>query len=284
MALALGVDDLEEHARAIDELVHTRAPSSARELAQLASKLPELAHVPPRSVSTRPRCQEVVMRPGTRSNLDALPILTCWPDGRRPLHHAPAGHHARSRDAAPATSGCYRMQKLDRRTHRHALADPQDRRAPLPPGEGARRCRGSRSPSRSAAIPALDVRRDRAAARRDRRVDVRRASCASAPSTTVTLQDGRPRGPGRRGLRPRGVRRPARGARRRGAVRRSHGVLHAGRPLPALSRDRAHPPRPTPSTRRRSSARRRWRTPGSARPPSGSSCRSCGCSSPRSWT
>src|SRR5271165_6483756 len=44
MALALGVDDLEEHARAIEDLVRTRAPSSASELAQLALKLPELAH------------------------------------------------------------------------------------------------------------------------------------------------------------------------------------------------------------------------------------------------
>src|SRR6516164_1506522 len=38
MSLALGVEDLEEHARAIAELVRTRAPSNARELAQLAFK------------------------------------------------------------------------------------------------------------------------------------------------------------------------------------------------------------------------------------------------------
>jgi len=43
MSLALGVDDLETHARAIEELVRSRAPASARELAALASKLPELA-------------------------------------------------------------------------------------------------------------------------------------------------------------------------------------------------------------------------------------------------
>src|SRR6516225_6692788 len=59
MSLALGVDDLETHARAIEELVRARAPSSPRELAQLALKLPELAHVPPRSTS-RASCQEVV--------------------------------------------------------------------------------------------------------------------------------------------------------------------------------------------------------------------------------
>src|SRR5580704_10801808 len=38
MSLALGVDDLEEHAQAIAALVTARAPSSARELAQLALK------------------------------------------------------------------------------------------------------------------------------------------------------------------------------------------------------------------------------------------------------
>src|SRR5580693_6818547 len=58
MSMALGVGDLEEHARAIGELVHARAPSNARELAQLALKLPELSHVPPRSVPTG-RCQDV---------------------------------------------------------------------------------------------------------------------------------------------------------------------------------------------------------------------------------
>src|SRR5579862_4937410 len=79
MSMALGVDDLEQHARAIGELVHARAPSNARELAQLALKLPELSHIPPRTVSSAP-CQEVVTR-GDEVDLDALPILTCWPRG-----------------------------------------------------------------------------------------------------------------------------------------------------------------------------------------------------------
>src|SRR5208282_1609175 len=59
MSLALGVEDLETHARAIEELVRTRAPGSARELAALASKLPELAHVPPRRTDDA-ACHEVV--------------------------------------------------------------------------------------------------------------------------------------------------------------------------------------------------------------------------------
>jgi 4-hydroxy-3-polyprenylbenzoate decarboxylase len=113
MSLALGVDDLEEHARAIEELVHSRAPSSARELAQLALKLPELAHVPPRSVA-KGSCQDVVLT-GDEVDLDALPILTCWPDDGGPFITLPQVI-TRDPETQVRNVGCYRMQKLDRRS------------------------------------------------------------------------------------------------------------------------------------------------------------------------
>jgi 4-hydroxy-3-polyprenylbenzoate decarboxylase len=113
MALALGVDDLEEHARAIAELVTARAPSSARELAQLALKLPDLAHVPPRTVSSGP-CQDVVAT-GDEVNLDALPILTCWPADGGPFITLPQVI-TRDPETGARNVGCYRMQKLDRRS------------------------------------------------------------------------------------------------------------------------------------------------------------------------
>lgn len=113
MSLALGVDDLEEHARAIESLVHTKAPSSPRELAQLALKLPDLAHVPPRSVSTG-ACQQVVAR-GDDVDLDALPILTCWPDDGGPFITLPQVV-TRDPETGVRNVGCYRMQKLDRRS------------------------------------------------------------------------------------------------------------------------------------------------------------------------
>jgi 4-hydroxy-3-polyprenylbenzoate decarboxylase len=113
MALALGVDDLEEHARAIAELVTARAPSSARELAQLALKLPDLAHVPPRSVSDGP-CQDVVAT-GDDVNLDALPILTCWPADGGPFITLPQVI-TRDPETGARNVGCYRMQKLDRKS------------------------------------------------------------------------------------------------------------------------------------------------------------------------
>src|SRR5262249_2342960 len=60
MSLALGVSDLEEHARAIADLVHTKAPANARELADMARRLPALASAVPRKASRAP-CQEIVL-------------------------------------------------------------------------------------------------------------------------------------------------------------------------------------------------------------------------------
>jgi 4-hydroxy-3-polyprenylbenzoate decarboxylase len=113
MSLALGVSDLEDHARAIGDLVHTRAPSNARDLAQLALKLPELAHIPPRAVS-RGACQDVVTT-GDDVDLDTLPILTCWPDDGGPFITLPQVI-TRDPDTGARNVGCYRMQKLDRRS------------------------------------------------------------------------------------------------------------------------------------------------------------------------
>jgi 4-hydroxy-3-polyprenylbenzoate decarboxylase len=113
MALALGVDDLEEHARAIAELVHTRAPANARELAALAMKLPELAHVPPRSTTTAP-CQEVVCT-GDDVDLDSLPVLTCWPKDGGPFFTLP-NVITRDPETGARNIGMYRMQRLDRRS------------------------------------------------------------------------------------------------------------------------------------------------------------------------
>jgi 4-hydroxy-3-polyprenylbenzoate decarboxylase len=112
MALALGVEDIQEHAGAIEDLVRTRAPSSARELAQLALKLPELAHVPPRPVASGAPCHEVV-HTGSDVDLDALPILTSWPKDGGPFITLP---QVITRDPETGTRniGCYRMQKLDR--------------------------------------------------------------------------------------------------------------------------------------------------------------------------
>jgi len=111
MSRALGVGDLEEHARAIQELVHTRAPKSARELADMAGKLPALAATVPRKV-TRAKCQEVVQL-GDEVDLLALPVMTTWPKDGGPFLTLP-NVITKDPDTGARNIGMYRMQRIDR--------------------------------------------------------------------------------------------------------------------------------------------------------------------------
>src|SRR5580692_929686 len=114
MSWALGVDDLDVHDSALAELVQVGDPSGAGGAwLQLARKLPELAHVPPRSAASGP-CQDVV-RVGEEVDLDVLPILTSWPLDGGPFITLPQVV-TRDPETGVRNIGCYRMQKLDRRT------------------------------------------------------------------------------------------------------------------------------------------------------------------------
>lgn len=113
MSLALGVSDLEQHAKAIGELVHTRAPKSARELADMAGKLPALATTVSRSV-TRAACQEVVLQ-GADVDLFALPVMTTWPKDGGPFFTLP-NVVTKDPDTGMRNIGMYRMQRIDRKT------------------------------------------------------------------------------------------------------------------------------------------------------------------------
>jgi 4-hydroxy-3-polyprenylbenzoate decarboxylase len=113
MSLALGVEDIEEHARALAELLRPGAATGAAAWLELARKLPDLAHVPPRAASSG-ACQEVVAL-GSDVDLDALPILTSWPLDGGPFITLPQVV-TRDPDSGARNVGCYRMQKLDRRS------------------------------------------------------------------------------------------------------------------------------------------------------------------------
>ncbi len=113
MSLALGVSDLEDHARAIEQLVKTRAPKSARELADLARQLPALAHTVPRRVSNAP-CHEVVLT-GEAVDLEALPVMTTWPKDGGPFITLP-NVITKDPDTGARNVGMYRMQRIDRAT------------------------------------------------------------------------------------------------------------------------------------------------------------------------
>jgi 4-hydroxy-3-polyprenylbenzoate decarboxylase len=113
MSMALGVEDLEEHARAIEDLVKSRAPKNGRDLAQMAAKLPALAHTVPRKTSKAP-CQEIVLE-GDAVDLDALPIMTTWPNDGGPFITLP-NVITKDPDTGARNVGMYRMQRIDRKT------------------------------------------------------------------------------------------------------------------------------------------------------------------------
>ena len=93
MAMALGVESLDELTRRLDDLLQ-QAVTPKNSLLDKLRMLPLLAEMSrwlPRTSSSRGECQQVVLQ-GEEASLDALPVLKCWPcDGGRfvtlPLVH-----------------------------------------------------------------------------------------------------------------------------------------------------------------------------------------------------
>jgi 4-hydroxy-3-polyprenylbenzoate decarboxylase len=113
MSLALGVDDLDIVAKTLADLVQVSSPSAGGAWLQLARKLPHLAHVPPHSVSSG-ACHHTVIL-GEKVDLEALPILTSWPGDGGPFITLPQVI-THDPETSARNVGCYRMQRLDRRT------------------------------------------------------------------------------------------------------------------------------------------------------------------------
>jgi 4-hydroxy-3-polyprenylbenzoate decarboxylase len=111
MALALGVDDVEDIAREIEKLIRTKPPKSFRDKLSLLGELVRLAGIPPKIVKDA-ACQETVLR---APDLGILPVLTCWPGDAGPFVTLPMVF---SKDPRTNTRnvGLYRMQVYDRRT------------------------------------------------------------------------------------------------------------------------------------------------------------------------
>jgi len=111
MALALGVNDVEEIAREIQKLIQTKPPKSFKDKLHLLGELVRLAGIPPKVVKEA-ACQEVVIRD---PDLGILPVLTCWPGDAGPFITLPMVF---SKDPLSGTRnvGLYRMQVFDRRT------------------------------------------------------------------------------------------------------------------------------------------------------------------------
>ncbi|MGZ8471152.1 MAG: menaquinone biosynthesis decarboxylase [Gemmatirosa sp.] len=83
MALALGVQELDEHGRRITDLLDLKVPEGLLGKLSMLPRLLEVAKFPPRVKGGAPPCQEIVWR-GDEIDLDRLPIITCWPEDGGP--------------------------------------------------------------------------------------------------------------------------------------------------------------------------------------------------------
>lgn len=124
MAMALGVDDLDDISKRIDKLLK-EAMSPKNTLMDKLRMLPLLQDVAkwfPRKSSSRGECQEVVWQ-GDEVDLRKLPILTSWPYDGGPFITLPMVCTLDPETGIP-NMGMYRMQIFDSKTtgmhwHRH---------------------------------------------------------------------------------------------------------------------------------------------------------------------
>jgi 4-hydroxy-3-polyprenylbenzoate decarboxylase len=112
MALALGVDQLDEIGERIAELVNVKVPEGLLAKLAMLPKLAELAKFPPKTVSGRPPCQEVVLRDAD-VDLGALPVPICWPQDGGPYVTLP-GVITRDPRTGGRNVGMYRIQVIGR--------------------------------------------------------------------------------------------------------------------------------------------------------------------------
>ena len=111
MALALGVNDVEEIARELGGLLKTKPPTSFKEAIALLGTALELRHAKPKSLNTGP-CREMVQ---PKPNVNLLPVQKCWPHDAGRFICMPLVI-TRDPDNGSRNVGCYRLQVIDERT------------------------------------------------------------------------------------------------------------------------------------------------------------------------
>src|SRR5438128_12430067 len=83
MALALGVECLDEIGERIATLLNLKVPDTLLGKLAMLPQLAEVAKFPPRTISGNPPCQELVIREQD-VDLSELPIPLCWPEDGGP--------------------------------------------------------------------------------------------------------------------------------------------------------------------------------------------------------
>lgn len=122
MALSLGVNDVREVAKRIEELSNPEIPDSLAEKAALLPRLMEINSFFPKIVKEA-YCQEAVITELNRPVLDKLPVLKCWPEDGGPFMTLPLVITKNPR-TGNRNIGMYRLQKYDNLTtgmhwHKH---------------------------------------------------------------------------------------------------------------------------------------------------------------------
>lgn len=111
MSWALGVENLEEHAQAIRELMEMKPPKGFVDKIKLLPKLMDIAKFPPAEVG-KGACQEVLEKD---PDLASLPVLKCWPqDGGRFITFPLV--YTQDPETGLRNIGMYRMQVYDSKT------------------------------------------------------------------------------------------------------------------------------------------------------------------------
>jgi 4-hydroxy-3-polyprenylbenzoate decarboxylase len=112
MALALGVEGLNELSDRVAKLLDLRMPGTFRDKLRKLGTLIDVVRAGPRHVGSGP-CQEVVETDG--ASLAALPIITCWPGDAGRYITLPMVF-TRDPVTGARNVGMYRLQVFDERT------------------------------------------------------------------------------------------------------------------------------------------------------------------------
>jgi 4-hydroxy-3-polyprenylbenzoate decarboxylase len=114
MALALGVERLDEIAERITGLMNVKAPEGLLDKLKMLPQLGALTSAFPKTVSAKDaRCKEVILK--SDFDLRQFPILKCWPHDGGPFITLPCVH-TRNPITGKRNIGMYRMQVYDGQT------------------------------------------------------------------------------------------------------------------------------------------------------------------------